>query len=1103
MMIEKPKIQIPDKIYVRQTMALLICLLLVLSDPATADASGHAHNKKVKAGIFYFDGYHMKDREGRLTGYGIEVLNLISEYSHLNFEYVGYEDSWDDMLDMLKDGTIDVVTSARKIPEREKEFAFSLPLGKNDTILSIPTGSSKLRTGDYETYDGMLVGILAGSSQNQKLKDFAENKGFSYHTRVYKDYGRLAADLQDGRIDAVLSSNLRNRKNEKTLETIGSDTFYAIVRKDDTELLDEIDQAIGQMDINEGDWANILFYKYYENSRPSVSAFTEREKAYIQDVVSGKKKIVVTSTGDRPPYSYVQDGGLKGIMPEYFAKVMDLAGLPYETAVPADWTDHYDLANSNEIDVIIDRKSSDTGARETPLKGFCTDAYLSTGLAKVTRKDLEGDVSTIAVADTPDDILLEKGLSKNAKILRYPTNGEALQAVLDKTADAACVYTYTAQDYVRNDPSDSLDFNIVDGTHFEFKMYIKNTSDHELATILNKCIHQMPEDTLSQLITKYTSYTPQDMSFAQYMKAHPGIMILMALVSVLAAALIISLYLRTRWNNKILHTIEQSNKNLEEQLAIVDALSRDYLNVYAVNIEKGTARIVKMEGYQTSVLKKENKEFPYTPVMLQYIKERVYTEDQPYLTEALSLDKLIENLSSRTEYTGSYRVLIGEKIHNFQFTYVKIQENSGHKGHYVLAGFRNIDDLIRKEQEQKAILEEALAQAQYANTAKTTFLNNMSHDIRTPMNAIIGFSSLAITHIDNKGQVEDYLQKILTSSKHLLNLINDVLDMSRIESGKVKIEEHEASLPAVIQDLKTIVQTDIKAKQLTFHVETSNVVNEWIVCDRLRLDQVLLNILSNAVKYTNPGGSVSLHIIQTDDAPKGWASYQFKIKDTGIGMSRQFLERLFEPFEREQTSTISQIQGTGLGLSITKNIVDMMGGTIAVESEEGKGSEFTVSFRFRIAEQPDKAEHLQSPPKKSDIPTTSFIGKKILLVEDNELNREIAKTILEESGFIIDTAEDGTEAVEIMKKAAADDYDLILMDIQMPVMDGYEASRMIRAIDDPVISSIPIVAMTANAFEEDRQKAIDAGMDGHTAKPIDVSKLIDTLTGFLGKEKNI
>ncbi len=1212
----------------KRIAAFAVCLLLVLSNFITVFADGaQSNNRTIRAGIFSFDGYHMKDEEGRLTGYGIEFLSLVSQYSRLNFQYTGYDRAWGEMLDMLENGEIDVVTSARRTPEREERFAFSLPIGRNNTVLSVRVDNMQLHRGDYKSYNGMTVGQLEGSSQNQSLVEFAEEKGFSYQIKEYDAADVLEAALQSGEIDAILSSDLRKATNEKTLDIIEEADFYAIVRKDDMELLDEINYAIEQMDINEGDWKNVLTYRYYGPVYSSALSFTERETAYIRQVVSGEKTITVTALGDRAPYSYTEDGELKGIIPDYFAAVMELAGLPYETVAPEDKDAYSALADTNGVNVVLDRIGSDYKIEDAVYHGFDTDSYLTARMAKVTRQDFTSDIKVIAVSDSEGKDLIEQELLEGYTVLSYSTGEEAMHAVLNREADAAYVYVYTAQLFVNHDPTDSLYYSMLNGISTRFCMYVGENTDHELITILNKCIKQISVETLNQLISKYTTYTIGDMTLPQYMRANPGMTLAVFFIFALTVCAILALYLRGRWNRKLLRATEQSNRKMCEQLAIVEALSRDYTNVYAINEERATARIIKLEGYVTEGLKKgSTEEHNYAPILEQYIRARVHPDDQQELIQALSLDKVREVLDANEEYMGSYRIVDNGDIHHFQYTYLKIGNNDYEQDDFILAGFRNIDEVIRKEQEQKIVLSEALAQAQYANNAKTTFLNNMSHDIRTPMNAIIGFTSLAVTHIDNKEQVRNYLGKIMTSGNHLLSLINDVLDMSRIESGKVKIEEKETSLPEIMHDLKTIVQADVKAKQLEFYIDTLDVANETIICDKLRLNQVLLNILSNAMKYTKPGGMVSVRVIQTAEAPEGYASYEFRVKDTGIGMGREFLQHVFEPFEREQTTTVSGIQGTGLGLTITKNIVDMMGGTITVESEEGKGSEFTVSFCFRIADAPMEAKRLeqladlralvvdddvntcvsvskmlsaigmhpdwttlgneavirtefaleqnepysaylidwlmpdmngielvrrirrvigdmtpiiiltaydwsdieeeareagvtafcskplflselrsvlaapymeQKSKDETETPETRFDGKRLLLVEDNALNQEIAQTILEAAGFAIDTADDGSVAVERMKEMPADTYDLILMDVQMPIMNGYRATRAIRALDDPGKAAIPIVAMTANAFEEDRKEAMDSGMNGYVAKPIDIEKLMETLEDIL------
>ena len=400
---------------------------------------------------------------------------------------------------------------------------------------------------------------------------------------------------------------------------------------------------------------------------------------------------------------------------------------------------------------------------------------------------------------------------------------------------------------------------------------------------------------------------------------------------------------------------------------------------------------------------------------------------------------------------------------------------------------------VEEKEKARQELSEALIAAESANRAKTAFLNNMSHDIRTPMNAIVGFTELASSNIDDKEQVQDYLGKISVSSQHLLSLINDVLDMSRIESGKVIIEEAGVHLPDVISDLQTIIQSNIEAKRLKLSVDTQDMTHEDIITDKLRLKQVLLNILSNAIKFTPEGGAISFRIIEKPSSDECIANFEFRIKDNGIGMSEEFRKTIFEAFSREKTSTVSGIQGTGLGMAITKNLVEMMGGEITVESEEGKGSEFIVEFPFKCCEAlASERNEMESLP--------DFSGKRVLLVEDNEMNQILAENILTSVGLDVDIAGDGTEAVEKMESAASDYYDIILMDIQMPKMDGYEATKRIRALDDKDKSEIPIVAVTANVFEADKQIALDVGMNGHLAKPYDIPRIMETLTELLGTD---
>ena len=557
---------------------------------------------------------------------------------------------------------------------------------------------------------------------------------------------------------------------------------------------------------------------------------------------------------------------------------------------------------------------------------------------------------------------------------------------------------------------------------------------------------------------------------------------------------------------------QEKNKALAEQYAIIDTLARNFKNVFLANLNSGTAKVMRLaDDYDVkAVLAVMENEFPFDAVIKQWIQEYVHPDDRTRMAETLSFSNLRKVFSEREEYNGTYRSTEGGSLHHYQFDFRKADDRGN-----VVAGFQVIDAIVeeheqqaKREREQQEALAEALAAAQQANKAKTSFLNSMSHDIRTPMNAIVGFTALAQTHSDDQAQVQDYLEKISTSSMHLLSLINDILDMSRIESGTVKIHETDVHIPDLMHDLRTMIQSLIKAKNQNLFIETQDVVHEDVIADKLRLNQVLLNIVGNAIKFTPAGGDIIIRLVEKPCSLKGYTTYEFSVKDNGIGMSKEFIGHIFDTFSREYTSTVSGIQGTGLGMAITKNIVEMMGGNIRVESEVGKGSLFTVTLNLRLGKEFLKKESIS---EQRAVPTQlgikekeaafAYSGKRVLLVEDNELNREIATALLEEAGMKVDSVDDGDIAVSTINNAPADRYDLIFMDIQMPKMDGYTATREIRTLPDNRKANIPIIAMTANAFEEDKRKSFESGMNGHIIKPIsmeEIAKVLDKLLQYQG-----
>lgn len=533
-----------------------------------------------------------------------------------------------------------------------------------------------------------------------------------------------------------------------------------------------------------------------------------------------------------------------------------------------------------------------------------------------------------------------------------------------------------------------------------------------------------------------------------------------------------------------LKSAQSANRKLYEQKSLLDYFVESYSSAYSVNLIDDTYEILHMNHAFLQVFMTDGGHDD----MVDFINKHIHPDDRKMMMQVINKDYVINRLRKEKNFTFTTREIFGDEERTMRGLIVR-----GLDEYHIAVGFMDISEEIRQEKERLQHLQEALSMAQSANKAKTTFLNNMSHDIRTPMNAITGYTELAQNHLDDIELVKSYLKKIDQSSNHLLSLINDILDMSRIEAGNVALDEKKENITEIIDDIKDLIQGQANAKHQLFSVTVKELKNEKIICDKLRLNQVLLNVLSNSIKYTKEGGSISLSVSEKNIPDSDCSMYEFIIEDNGMGMSPEFLETIYDPFTRVKTSTVSGIQGTGLGMAICKNLIDMMGGQIKIVSKVGVGTKTQITFEFKKYDTDVTIENGANSAREE---RRDFTGKKVLLVEDNELNLEIACELLGEHGFVIDTAEDGLIAVEKMQKASDGDYDIVLMDIQMPNMDGYEATMKIRALGTP-ISKIPIIAMTANAFEEDRRAAFEAGMNEHITKPMKIDVLLEMIGRFV------
>lgn len=950
-----------QKHYFMKVRNILIIILMTFtcvngSDAGTLEAHAETNTSQevVRVGYFAFEGYHMMDEDGRRSGYGYDFLRMAARYLNVKYKYVGYDKSWDEMQDMLEDGKIDLLTSAQKTEDREKLFDFSKPIGTSSAMLTVKSDNTSIIEQEYSTYENMRVGMLRENSRNDDFAKLAEEKGFSYQVVYYDMESDIKAALQKGEIDAALTSSLRSIDNEHIIEKFATDDFYVMVKKGNTHLLNEINYAIDQMNLAEGDWKDSLNYQYYGQTESRNLSFSKHEREIIQQYASGEKKLRVSCSIDRSPYSYVDNGKLKGIIPDMFAGLMEEAGLPYEVVIPKNREEYEVWQKDGSVDIFMDARIADETAAEEDGVAI-TAPYMDMGLAMVTRRDFDGTIRKLGVARYQGAEGIEEDLAVDAERVYFDTREDAMNAVRDGDVDATFVYLYTAQKFVNLDSRGSVTYTVLDEPVYPYRISIMPSADAELSGILTKCIYAYPKTRLESLISDYTTVKLVNTTLFTLIMLHPVKSAALLLVAIALLLLLVSVSLKMHENHKL----------------------------------------VKVE---------------------------------------------------------------------------------------------------RKRAEEKDVLAKL---AKSANESKSRFLFNMSHDIRTPLNAVLGFTNLAKEAIGDDEKELDYLDKIQISGEHLLEVVNDVLEMSRVETGTISLEEKECCIKDIIDAVVLISGENSRKKNQQFIVNLSELKYPYVWCDSLRVKEILSNLLENAVNYTQPEGRIELTIKQQPAGREGYADLEIRVKDNGCGMEKDFVEKLFQPFMREQSATVSGLNGTGLGLAIIKRYVDAMGGTISVQTEKNVGSEFVVRLCHKLAE---KTKEISSEAAKED-EKTQFYGKRILIVEDNDLNREIEVAILEDAGFLVEEAVDGQKAVEKVKDAKDGYYDGILMDIQMPVMDGYEATREIRKLKNPMLARIPIIAVSANAFDEDKIASEKAGMNAHIEKPIRLDYLFDTLSNILKNEK--
>lgn len=931
--------------------ALLPCLLAaVIACTVIALTPAQALARTIRVGYYKFAGYQEISEDGTRSGYGYDFLQELARYAGWDYEYVGYDQGWATLQTMLDNGEIDILTSARKTPQREQSYLFSTEIGTSAGILTVKSGDARVTTGDYATYEGLRVGMIKDSSINSSFTSFAQDKGFSFTPVYYTNVDDLNAALQAGNdIDAICTTNLRKPQNEWILDEFDSANFYVMMNAKDTELQSEVNAAIAQMDLYSPGWRTTLRNKYYTPDTGDQISLTADEKNFLSTTGATTTFSVLVNPDDKP-YSYFENGEAKGIVPTIFREIARRAGISIEFVETPDRAAYSEALRDGSAQIVADSLFDYDKAEKSERR--LTVPYLEVPISQVSRNGTS--TSNITVATTSQGDATYGGqvsIPEDATILTCSSLKECLDAVDSGKANVAYAFPYSIQHWQEEGNGIGLTVVMLPDASVSFAVSVSNAEDPRLLTILNKAVANVKESYVEQAVVGELTTTATQLSFLGAIRQNP---IWLAIIAILLAGL----------------------------------------------------------------------------------------------------------------------AALGATVISRQHSFKLISEKN-------------------------AELNAAVQRANEASEAKSDFLSSMSHDMRTPLNGIIGFTNFALAETDEDKRQED-LRKISQSSSILLGLVNDTLELSRIESGKYVLEPSWFLARDLIDGIIVVIREAADEKKITFSYSIDCQDGLALHADRLKIQELLLNLLSNAIKYTNPGGRIKLEISRSggDDG-----SCHIIVSDNGIGISKEFLPHIFESFAQEGGTSSDARGGAGLGLAIVKRIVDLMGGTISVESEKGVGSTFAVELPVQT--RMGIPEGVNGNPPSGTTGKDDIADTTIMLVEDNALNAEIATRLLEGRHATVIRACNGKQAIDVFEQTAPGEIDAILMDIHMPVMDGLTATRALRKLDRTDATDVPVIAMTADAYSEDVKKCLDAGMNGHVSKPIDPARFFETIGENLRKPSEI